>query len=246
MTDSTDLNNDEPQYGQCRAAHHRREGERCQQPAIDNRGLCASHAPKDPEDTKYGRCTATAKSRGERCGNPAVGEHGKCRFHGGASPTKAENPDVGAPLGNARNLQHGVYADPVNLYRHLDDAKQQWVDNLVAGYVELLALDAHDPRVERLLRACVHIYQSWSAEDRILEDGISEEAVVGVNDDGNPVITKQGHHLHQFAVQRDKQAQKILRELGCFDTESTGESDLGEMSSDSYTIVVNPDSDDED
>lgn len=244
MTDTSPNSNGE--YGQCTASHHRREGERCEQPAVSEHGYCASHAPPDPEQTKHGRCTATSKTTGDRCGQPAVGPHGKCTYHGGATPTKDEDPNVGAPEGNARNLQHGAYADPLNLYRHLPPEERQWVDSLVQGYVDLLGLDADDPRLERLLRACVHIYQSWSAEDRILEDGLSEETVVGVNGDGQPIITREDHHLHQFSVQRDREAQKILKELGCFSDDTHGGADLGDRSSDSYTVIINPDGEVED
>lgn len=240
----TSSSNSEGEFGQCEAKHHRREGERCHQPAVGEHGYCASHQPPDPEETKHGRCTATAKSTGERCENAAVGSHGKCRVHGGATPTKAENPNVGAPEGNARAITHGVYADALNLYRHLEPRERQWVDSLVQGYVDVLNMDATDPRLERVLCACIHIYQTWSAEDRILKDGLSEETVVGVSDTSQPTITKSGHHLHQFSIQRDRQAQRILRDLGAFSDNTTGGPTLDEMGSESYTIIS--DSDDAD
>lgn len=77
------------------------------------------------EETKYGRCQATAKSSGERCGRPAIGEHGKCGYHGGKTPTKDENPDVGAPEGHFNALDTGdnVIADRWIEYveKHADD-----------------------------------------------------------------------------------------------------------------------------
>lgn len=228
-------------YGRCQAASNNGSGEQCQQPAIDDEGYCASHQGPKPEETQYGRCQATSKTRGEQCGRAAVGPHGKCDFHGGKVPTKEENPDVGAPEGSANAMTHGAYANPLNLYRHLDEAEVQWVDSLVQGYVDHIGLEPTDPRLERLLRACVHIYQSWSAEDQILQDGISEETVVGVNDEGNPIMTKEGHHLQQFSVQRDKQAQRILKEMGAFDDTGSDGPDLGNLSSDSYTIVIDSD-----
>lgn len=249
-TGSTSDPGPEGEFGQCTAKHHRRKGERCQQSAVGEHGYCASHQPPDPEKTKHGRCTATAKSTGERCRNAAVGSHRKCRVHGGATPTKAENPNVGAPEGSANNLKHGVYADPLNLYRYLSDAEHHWIDSLVQGYVDHLDMEATDPRLERVLRACIHIYQSWSAEDRILEDGLSEETVVGVSENGQPILTKSAHHLHRFSVRRDKEARRLLKDLGAFSAENnnTGgpDLDLGEMSSENYTIVTNSDDADAD
>ncbi|MCU4743477.1 hypothetical protein [Natronoglomus mannanivorans] len=56
---------------------------------------------KNPENTKYGRCEATAKSSGDRCGRAAVGSHGKCDFHGGKSLKGEESP----------SFKHGLFSD---------------------------------------------------------------------------------------------------------------------------------------
>jgi hypothetical protein len=53
-----------------------------------------------PEDTRYGRCEATAKSTGEQCGRAAIGDHGKCGYHGGKG---------GAPSGDDNGQwKHGL------------------------------------------------------------------------------------------------------------------------------------------
>ena len=100
---------------------------------------------------EYGRCEATAKSTGVRCKRPAVGEHGKCGFHGGNTPTKDENPNVGAPEGNSRAegndggapagnmnaLSSGLHADPVNLFEWLleeDRDAAVWILNKLYSY----------------------------------------------------------------------------------------------------------------
>ena len=61
-----------------------------------------------PEDTEYGRCEALARSSGDRCGRAAIGEHGKCGYHGGKTPTKDENPDVGAGEQNTNARTHSL------------------------------------------------------------------------------------------------------------------------------------------
>lgn len=242
MSDETEAYGE---YGRCTATSNNGSGEQCRNPAINEEGYCASHQRPDPENTRYGRCEAMSKTRGERCGRAAVDERGKCDFHGGKVPTAEENPKQGRgdQEGNGNAITHGATANPLNLYRHLDDDEVQWVDSLVQGYVDHLDLEPTDPRLERLLRACVHIYQSWSAEDHILQDGISENTVVGVNDEGNPIMTREGHHLNQFSVQRDKQANRILKEMGAFDDTGSSGPDLGNLSSDSYTIVIDSDTD---
>lgn len=47
-----------------------------------------------PENTRYGRCQATAKSSDEQCGRAAIGDHGKCGYHGGKSPKGMDSPNA--------------------------------------------------------------------------------------------------------------------------------------------------------
>lgn len=56
---------------------------------------------RNPEDTKFGRCEATAKSTGQRCGRAATGPHGKCDFHGGKSKKGEDHP----------GFKHGLFSD---------------------------------------------------------------------------------------------------------------------------------------
>lgn len=66
------------------------------------------------EQTKYGRCEATAKSTGDRCGRAAVGEHGKCGIHGGKSKKGKEAPA----------FKHGLFSD------HLPPEERDTIDAL--------------------------------------------------------------------------------------------------------------------
>lgn len=60
---------------------------------------------------EWGQCIATASSTGDRCRGYAKGPHGKCGHHGGSTPTKDENPAVGAPEKNTNAATHGAYAE---------------------------------------------------------------------------------------------------------------------------------------
>ena len=135
----------------------------------------------------------------------------------------------GAPEGNMRAMKHGVQADPFHLYDKLEEQKGEdavrFVDELVDSYMDLLGFSDDDPRAERVRRACVHIYQSWAGEDQILEDGLSEDTVMGVSDSGEPIIDKDGHHLHRFTFKRDQEARQILRTLGAFDDPESQKAD---------------------
>lgn len=129
-------------------------------------------------------------------------------------------------------MKHGVQADPFHLYDRLEEKKGpeavEFVDQLVDSYADLLGFEDDDPRIERVRRACVHIYQSWAGEDRILSDGLSEDTVMGVSDTGEPIIDKDGHHLHRFTFKRDQEARQILRTLGAFDDPESRKADAME------------------
>ena len=86
-------------------------------------------------------CGATAKSTGEPCQRPAGwgtdSSDGRCKFHGGATPTKAENPDVGPPEGSTNAVTHGAYADENSYYQNiLNDPLREFVDDVFADYLD--------------------------------------------------------------------------------------------------------------
>ncbi|MFL9708777.1 hypothetical protein, partial [Aeromonas veronii] len=112
--------------------------------------------------------------------------------------------DGGNPDAESAAITHGVNADPFNLYRHLSGEAEEHVNALIAGYCRILGYDDTDPRRERVKRACIHIYQSNSGEDQILEDGLSESQTIGVSETGQPIVRDDGHHLHGDTLKRDK------------------------------------------
>jgi hypothetical protein len=124
-----------------------------------------------PEDTKHGRCQATAKSTEEQCGRAAVGEHGKCKIHGGSK-------DSGAPEGNSNaegnsgglgaEITHGIYADVNKLYN------ETFAEEMVA-FVDATAADLYE-RFEGL-----HGMPTLSQKSRIFE--IAMNVAKGVHAD---------------------------------------------------------------
>jgi len=128
--------------------------------------------------------------------------------------------------GNGNAITHGVTADPLNLYSHLGDDAAEWIDALADGYRDVLGYEESDPRMERVTRACIHIYQANSGEGQILEDGLTESQTIGVSDEtGKPIVRDDGHHLNKVVLKRDKEARQILRTLGAFDDPESQKAD---------------------
>jgi hypothetical protein len=106
-----------------------------------------------------------------------------------------------------------VYATPSNLTEHLEDHELDWIQEIVDGYLERASFDSDDPRAERLVMVAVKLYQEWAAENQMLKEGLSEDATIGVNDRGEPIVEKDSHHLRRASNQLSKESRLLLKEL---------------------------------
>ena len=137
---------------------------------------------------QWGQCVAENR-HGERCRGDALGPHGKCYSHGGATPSKDENDDVGAPEGNAnaagnaggdgapvgntRAVSHGLHADAHTFYTEIaTDGERDVIDDVYQSYLKRFR-DRHgepDDSEQRELFLCAvtigkEIHgESWAAE----------------------------------------------------------------------------------
>jgi hypothetical protein len=127
--------------------------------------------------------------------------------------TNAVGNDGGAPEGNGNAITHGATADPWNLYDHVDEEGRAWIDAIADAYADHLGYEPDDRRRDMLTQAAIHLYQSRSAEARLLEDGLSKDVTLGVDDDGNPVTRSDEHHLNGLSIDRSKEARRILKDL---------------------------------
>lgn len=169
-------------------------------------------------------------SSGNPCGRPAGwgvdADSGKCRQHRGTSPDGsshegndfAKGNDGGAPAEHNQNAaKHYGYSMAEHLKEHLDDWEEARVKELLSDYVEKVApFDWDDPRVDRLEMVCVKIIQEWRVELKMLEEGMSEQIVVGTDEDGNPTATNNtDHHLRRPSNQLSNEIRMTLKDLSC-------------------------------
>lgn len=152
-----------------------------------------------PEDTRYGRCQATAKSTGEQCGRAAVGQHGKCDVHGGKTPTKDENEDVGAPEGNQNALDnvggdgaeptHGAYMDELKFYdEHISASLKQLVNDIFADYYVQFAELHGEPHTGEELE--LFRLANSHVKDIVL-DNWSSDRPDSLAESGNPMVDRE-------------------------------------------------------
>lgn len=136
-------------------------------------------------------------------------------MHGGSTPTKDENPDVGAPEGNQNHIDTGLGSDPANLFEWLKEKEPDaaaWVVAKLMSYAEQVNFevfeidvrdtDPHDfdeieagltAKGDDLLYTTVKDYAKWQGTKRQLEEGFTrmreQETEFGIIEveDANPV-----------------------------------------------------------
>lgn len=145
-------------------------------------------------------------------------------MHGGTNPGPGEN--------NGNAITHGARSSPTNLYHHLDDDEREWVDQLVESYLDEAPFGEDSAKVERLQMTCTVIYQEWAAREVVLREGPSEDAVVGVSEDGEPIVKTDEHHLTTTASTHNQTVRMNLKDLGLLDDPDSQQADaVGSLAS---------------
>lgn len=172
------------------------------------------------DEPRDGRCGAHLERRGGYCerwptkdsdGSPI---NGRCPNHGGVV---GENH--GPPKGSANYFEHGATAAPLNLLENdlLEEEDVRWIQGLVDAYLREAPFGPDSPKVERLTRTCCMIFQEWSGQRHILEEGMAVEDVVGVTDQGEPVLRTDEHYLCQRIDRLNDKIRMNLKDLGLLD-----------------------------
>lgn len=173
----------------------------------------------DPPETVPGPeewCGAENR-RGEPCRRwPTKDEdgnviNGRCPRHGGKS--------TGPPKGSANYFEHGATAAPLNLVENdlIAEEDVRWIQGLVDAYLEEAPFGPDSPKVERLTRTCCMIFQEWAGQKHILEEGMAVEDIVGVTDEGEPVLRTDEHYLCQRIDRLNDKIRMNLKDLGLLD-----------------------------
>lgn len=83
------------------------------------------------------RCGANTRS-GEPCRRAAMSGRNRCPLHGGKTPSKAENPAVGAPDNNINGAKHGLYMKADKYIERMDDeADREWIRDMIGSLEDI-------------------------------------------------------------------------------------------------------------
>jgi hypothetical protein len=156
------------------------------------------------------RCPATNRD-GERCGHPAGwgtdNDDGPCKFHGG---------EAGAPEGNGNAEKHGLTADREKWFeRHREEASPL-VKALVGSYVEDAPFGFENTaKVDQLCEVAIDQARLREANEYL--DEFLTEQVVGVDEEGSPIVTVEENPAHMPRDRIKRTNARILKELGILD-----------------------------
>ena len=185
-----------------------------------------------PEDTKHGRCQATAKSTGKQCGRAAVGEHGKCGIHGGKSPGAPEGNDnaVGNEGGDpdgSENESHGLRSEPGPYYERQSESEQERIDEWAESWARRAGYDGLG--FDKLFQThAIKLHQVEEGDAYIDDEGAIAERVVARTETGEPI--RQGEENPAFGYQSRalKDIMRFLKEFGCLDDPDSQQADAAQ------------------
>lgn len=162
-----------------------------------------------------GRCNAKTRDEGYCDKYPAKedGEviNGRCYMHGG-------HPESGAPTGTANNLKHGIHSDRSTYYQNLDYDEQAWIDEMLETLqTEAPFEEGHVAKREMLRQVVIDMHILRQTNTYIDEEGLTQEKVVDVDEDGNPIKVEEENTLNLPKDRLQRSVTKRLKELGLMD-----------------------------
>lgn len=151
------------------------------------------------QDGNYCEAYPTKDSEGEI-------RNGRCYNHGG-------HPQSGRP--GEGNPTHGVKSDRSHYYQNLDSSEQAWIDRLLDSFLDDAPFDTSSTgKIEVLRQVCIDIHKRRSANEYIQGEGLAQEYVIDVDEDGNPVEGIQENVLNLPYDRLGRSVTKTLKDLG--------------------------------
>lgn len=190
---------------------------------------------------EWGQCVAESRQQDRRCKGPAVGPHGKCYNHGGATPTKDENEDVGAPENNGNAATHNLTSDETKLYKRLDVEMQAHVDNVRDSILDEICrrrgletppayLIGPARRVAMNMVRVVWFAEDWEAKsaDDTGNPLVDEQIVDGGDEDFAPTYVEQEGVAQSVASKLSSENRQWLKDFGLMDSPEDRQADAQE------------------
>lgn len=169
------------------------------------------------------KCGAECRD-GSACESYPVKGGDRCRMHGGSGS--------GNPNAESAALQHGVRADPTNLYENLGEEATEWIDTKVDAYLEGAGLERDTPSGDLVEMAVITMYQARSGHAHLAEEGIARTSVVGTSEGGRPITDEEEHYLNKVVSRHSTDFRMMLKDAGVLkDPESQQAEAVGDLAS---------------
>jgi hypothetical protein len=166
------------------------------------------------------RCGATCK-QGGYCTQYPVTDAERCRMHGGTGSGAPKNNQnaVGnsggaAPPNNTNGEKHGLRARRQKLTARLDEAELAFIDEITQGYLDAAPFDEDHVFALHVHELAIDAYKRHRANLYILDEGLTQEQVVGVDESGRPISREDENVVHQAYSRFTRDLRTELKDLG--------------------------------
>jgi hypothetical protein len=164
-------------------------------------------------------------------------ENGRCHHHGGKTPTKDENPNVGAPKNNANSVTHGLHTSAETFFENADDhhveAYYAIHDSLCGQYEskhgELpyhIEKDLAEIAFEMAKLDIAKEYEAENASDP--EKPITEEQVIDTDESGNPVTVERVSKVESLKTDIRRENRLALKDMGIYQSPEKAQAEATE------------------
>lgn len=130
------------------------------------------------------RCGARCRDGGFCTQWPVQGSS-RCKMHGGLTPTKDENPNVGAPDGSTNAKSHGLYMKRDGYIERQSDEDQEWILELTESLIDMWRA-RHQGKPPKAIRSrlesiAIDMHRVSHANAYVADEGLTQirQEVVG-------------------------------------------------------------------
>jgi hypothetical protein len=126
--------------------------------------------------------------------------------------------------------------EPGEIYPALSPGDREFVDDLVRKYIGFGGWEPDDPRVQQLIDLCVDVWRRARAKGILIEDGPSQDTVIGTDaKTGEPIWGEEAHHLQRPVSNLTADIRMGFKDLGLQSPQERAQDGLAE----GLTVNVN-------
>ncbi len=167
-------------------------------------------------------CNHPLSTTDGRCERKAKYPDGKCGYH-------TDYSDDGNEGSDNPNYEHGLYMDRSGYYEQLPEKEQNWIDAVVASFLNDAPFDRdHIGKLTKLREVAIDMHKKRRADEYIGSKGMAQEQETGYHEEYGVLTETQENVLHITADRLSRSSLRTLKELGILDHDKDRREDVGD------------------